>query len=150
MVRNTTRETVKLLCKNLLTRLRNNNAIDYNAEVRLALEDQLVERIGAAILTEEDLRSRALDMIGLSSEHVSDEEIGESEKFKTAKGIIRKDLGDDVLNGFYFQKTLKQIAEDVVLFLMENSQIDEVYEADDELERRIVDIVRRFDPARSN
>jgi len=60
---------------------------------------------------------------------------------------VKSSFGDDVLNGLYFQRPLKQLAASISQYLMRSSNIDEVYETDEDLEKMIVEIVQKFDAA---
>jgi hypothetical protein len=143
----TQRETVRLLCKSIITRLENDKAITFPPRLRQIVQDELFGLIGPYILTEQDLRERALAKMGGKAEALSDTKFTESEQFKTAKTLVRQTFGDDELNGMFFQKPLKTVAETVSAYLMRSSHIDDVYETDEELERHIVDVVKRFNPA---
>jgi hypothetical protein len=60
--------------------------------------------------------------------------------------VVRGGFGDDELNGFFFQKPLKTIAATISQYLMRSSHIDDVYEMDEDLERQIIETVKKFDP----
>jgi hypothetical protein len=85
--------------------------------------------------------------MGAKAEQLSETDFSESEQYKAAKALVKAGLGDDVLNGFYFQKPLKTIAQSVVAYLMRSSHIDDVFETDEDLEKQLVEIVQKFDPA---
>lgn len=142
----TERETVRLLCKSILTRLENNKAIAFPPRLRQVVQDEVFALVGPYILTEEDLRERALAKMGSKAEALRDTNIAENDQYKAAKAIVKDSFGDDVLNGFYFQKPLKQIAQMISDYLMRSSHIDDVYETDEDLERAIIDVVKKFDP----
>ncbi|NDD92761.1 hypothetical protein EBZ37_11820, partial [bacterium] len=89
---------------------------------------------------------RALAKMGAKAEQLQETSFTESDQFKAAKALVKAGLGDDVLNGFYFQRPLKTIAESIVAYLMRSSHIDDVFESDEELERQLVEIVQKFDP----
>lgn len=144
---NTTRETVRLLCKTILSRLENQKAVEFAPRLRQVILDELFDRYGRYILTEEDLRKRTLDKIGANADALQDSQLTESAQYKAAKSIVRKGFGDDELNGLYFQKTLKDFATGLREYLLTSSHIDEVYETDEDLERQIVEWVKKFNPA---
>ncbi len=141
---NTNRNTVKLLCNSIITRLENRKAIELTASVRDTVRDALYDLLGQHIMTDEDLRNQTLEKIGAASNQLIDSEITESSQYRTARSLVRKSFGDDELNGLYFKKTLKELAEMAVGFMMSSTQIDEVFESDDELGKMIVDIVKKF------
>lgn len=142
----TTRETVKHLCKSILNRLENQKAILFEATARQNLEEELLDRVGPSILTEQDLRERTLEMLGMSRDTLLDSDIGENEQYRTAKRMVRKSFGDDELRGLYYQESLKKISEKITGFLMDSDLVEDVFESDDELEKRIIETIRRFNP----
>ena len=141
----TQRETVRLLCKSILNRLENQKAIQFAPRLRQIVQDEMFALVGPYILTDQDLRERALAKVGARAEALADTSATETDQYRAAKSLIREQVGDDELNGFYFQKPVKVLALSIVQYLMRSSHIDDVYESDDELEKRIVETVRHFD-----
>lgn len=142
----TNRDTVKLLCKSIITRLENRKAIEFPPRLRNIVQDEVFGLVGPYILTEEDLRERTLAKVGARAEMLQDSAFTESEQYRAAKSVIRATFGDDSLNGFYFQKTVKSVADTIVKYLMRSSHIDDVYETDEELEKQIVETIQKFNP----
>lgn len=143
----TTKETVRLLCKSIITRLENRKAIEFPPRLRQIVQDEVFGLIGPYILTEEDLRERTLARMGARAELLQDTAFTESDQYRAAKSVIRGTFGDDELNGFFFQKPLKVVADTIVKYVMRSSHIDDVYESDEDLERSIVEIIQKFNPA---
>jgi len=143
----TQKETVRLLCKSIVTRLENQKAITFPARLRQIVQDEVFSLVGPYILTEEDLRERTLAKMGAKTEALQDSGFAESDQYRAAKNIVRGTFGDDELNGFFFQKPLKTVANTIAQYLMRSSHIDDVYETDEDLEKQIVEVVRKFDPA---
>jgi len=143
----TQRETVRLLIKSIITRLENGKSITFPPRLRQIVTDEVFGLVGPYILTEEDLRERALAKMGAKSEALQATNLAESDQYKAAKALVRSSFGDDELNGFYFQKPLKNIAQQIREYLMRSSHIDEVYETDEDLEQQIVESVKSFDPS---
>lgn len=143
----TKKESVRLLSKSILTKLENRKAISFVSQIRQDLFDQLFDLIRPFIFTEEDLREKTLQKIGASAEAFEDSEFTDSDKYKTAKAIVKASFGDDVLNGFYYQKPMKTIAQMISKFLMKSSLIEDVFEDDDVLEKQIVEMMKSFNPA---
>jgi hypothetical protein len=142
----TRKESVRLLCKSIITRLENWKSISFPPRLRQIVQDEVYGLVGPYILTEEDLRERALAKVGAKAEQLSDTNFTDSEQYRAAKAIVRKGFGDDELNGFFFQKPLKSVANTIVQYLMRSSHIDDVYETDEDLEKQIVEVVQKFDP----
>lgn len=143
----TRKESVKLLCKSILNRLENQKSIAFAPRLRQIIQDEVHQLVGPAIYTDEDLREKALSKVGARAEMLADSKFSDSEQFRAAKAVVRQSFGDDELNGFYFQKPLKQIAGMIAAYFMRSSHIDDVYETDEDLERNIVDSVKKFNPA---
>lgn len=143
----TQRETIRLLCKSIVTRLENQKSISFPARLRQIVQDEVFSLVGPSILTDEDLRDRTLAKIGAKAEALQETQFTESEQYRTAKALVRATFGDDELNGFYFQKPLKVVAHAIVQYLMRSSHIDDVYETDEDLEHQIVEVVQKFNPA---
>lgn len=143
----TQRETVRLLCKSIITRLENDKAIQFPPRLRQIVQDEVFGLVGPYIMTDEDLRTKALAKIGAKSELLQDSQFSESDQFKAAKAVVRAGFGDDELNGFYFQRPLKAVANVIAQYLMRSSHIDDVYETDDVIEHQIIETVKKFNPA---
>jgi len=141
----TQRETVSLLCKSILNRLENQKAIQFAPRLRQIVQDELLALVGPYILTDQDVRERALAKLGAKAEALSDSSATETDQYRAAKAVVREQVGDDELNGFYFQRPIKVLALSIVQYLMRSSHIDDVYESDEDLEKKIVDTVRHFD-----
>lgn len=146
----TQKETVRVLCKSILTRLENNKSIEFAPRLRNIVQDEVMNLVKPHVYTEEDLREKTLQSMGQRAEQLSGTDFAESDQFKAAKAVIKKTFGDDVLNGLYFQQPLKRVAELIVGYLMRSSHIDEVYETDADLERQIVEIVKTFNPSHAH
>lgn len=143
----TTRESVRLLCKSIVTRLENRKAIAFPPRLRQVVADEVFDLVGPYIVSEQDIRERALARVGARAEMLQDSQFTDSEQYRAAKAVVKSTLGDDELNGFYFQKPLKVVAGSITSYLMRSSHIDDVYETDEDLEKQIVETVQGFDPA---
>ena len=143
----TNRDTVRLLCKSIINRLENRKAITFPPRLRQIVQDELFDLVGPYIVSEQEVRERALTRMGARADQLSETSFTESDQFKAAKAVVKASLGDDILNGFYFQKPLKAIAQSVVSYLMRSSHIEDVFESDEDLERQLVEIVQKFDAA---
>jgi hypothetical protein len=144
---NTTRDTVKNLCKSILARLENRKFIEMSAESRTIAAEDLYGSVSLLILTEEDIKEKALEIIGARHEELQNEAFAESVQFRTARSMARKSLGENELNGFYFQQSLKNVADTMIECLLKSKNIDEVYKTDRELEVAIVDWIKKFNPS---
>ncbi len=143
----TQRETLRLLCKSIITRLENHKAISFPPRLRQIVQDEVFGLIVPFVLTDEDLRERTLAKMGAKAEMLQDTAFTESDQYRAAKAVVRNSFGTDELNGFYFQKPPKIVANTIVEYLMRSSHIDDVYETDEDLEHQIVEVVKKFNPA---
>lgn len=146
MTPTTNRQTVLNLCKSILNRLENRKMIEFSPRLRSNIHDEMNSLIGPHVLTEEDIKEKAMNMMGASVDSLQDSQFTESEQFRTAKRMIRKDLGENELNGLYFVRTIKELSEALLGYFMNSQHIDEVYESDDEIQKEIVGVVKRFNP----
>jgi hypothetical protein len=142
----TTRDTIKTMVKTVINRLATEEVIEFGSEQRHEIVSELLHPLEGAILTDEHLHEMTLEKLGKVEGDMNDEAFTESERYRTAKSMIRKDLGDDVLHGMYFQKSIKAVADIFVNYFMQSDRIEEVFESDEEVEQRIVKIVQNFDP----
>ena len=140
----TQKETLRLLCKSIITRLENQKAITFPPRLRQIVQDEVANLIGPLVLTDEDIRDRVLAKLGAKAEALQDTASTETDQFRAAKAVVRGQVGQDEMNGFYFQKAPKEVANVIVQYLMRSSHIDDVYETDEDLEHKILDIVKKF------
>jgi hypothetical protein len=143
----TQKETLRLLCKSIITRLENRKSISFPVRLRQVVQDEVFSLIGPFVLTDEDLREKVLSKMGAKADMLQDSVFTESEQYRAAKAVVKNSFGSDELNGFYFQKPPKTIANTIVQYLMRSSHIDDVYETDEDLEHQIVEVVQKFNPA---
>lgn len=137
---------MKHLCKLLVSRLESQKSIAFPTRLRQIVQDEMYGLIGPYILTDEDLREKAIVKIGGSVEQLQESGATDSAAYKTAHSIVREQFAQDPLNGFYLQKPLRQIAQLLAGYFMRSASIDEVYETDEDLEKMIIDYVRNFHP----
>jgi len=143
----TQKETLRLLCKSIITRLENHKSISFPSRLRQIVQDEVYGLIGPLVLTDEDLRERTLAKVGAKADMLQDTKFTDSEQYRAAKAVVRSSFGNDELNGFYFQRPPKTVANAIVQYLMRSSHIDDVYETDEDLEHQIVEVVQKFNPA---
>lgn len=143
----TQKVTLRLLCKSIISKLENQKSISFPARLRQIVQDEVFGLVGPFILTDEDLRERTLAKVGAKAEMLQDTAFTDSDQYRAAKAVVRSSFGNDELNGFYFQKPPKLIANTIVQYLMRSSHVDDVYETDEDLEHQIVDAIKKFNPA---
>lgn len=140
-------ETVRLLCKSIITRLENLKAISFPVRLRQVIQEEVFGLVSPFIFTEEDLRQKALAKIGAQAEALEGAKFTETDQYLAAKAVVRRSFGDDELNGLFFQKPIKVIASSIVEYLMRSSHIEDVFESDEDLERQIIDVIKKFNEA---
>jgi hypothetical protein len=146
----TRKENVLVLCKSIVTRLENSKSIAFPPRLRNVVAEEVHGLISPYIMTDEDIREKAIAKLGANADKVAEANFTESEGFKAARKMVREGLGDDELNGFYFLKPLKTVSGMIVSYLMRSASIDEVYETDEDLVKMIVEIVKGFNPANAH
>lgn len=142
----TNHDSLKNLVKFTVAKLENERRIEVNPVKRHELCDSLAGKLKQAILTEEDLHRRSLEKLGEPMDSVAAADFTENERYKAARAVVRKTFGDDVLNGFFFQTPLKTVASGLASDLFKNPIVEEVYDSDQDLEHRIVELIKGFRP----
>lgn len=140
----TQKETLQLLCKSIITRLENQKAISLPARLRKVVQEEVYHLVSPFILTDEDLKEKILSKIGAKAELLQDTGFTDSEQYRAAQSAVRNLFATEEMNGFYFQKSPQFMASTIVEYLMRSSHIDDVFETDEDLERQIIDIVKKF------
>jgi hypothetical protein len=142
----TKKDTVKALCKMIITRLENEKLVLFSPKIRQEVSEELYTSIGNEVLSDEDLRERAIKKLHGSVDALNETEISESDQFRSALRIVRSQLGENELNGLYYQRPLRDVARNVAGFFMSSDNIEDVFESDDVLTQRVVEIFQRFNP----
>ncbi len=142
----TRKDTVKALCKIMITRLENEKQILFAAKDRQDVWEELYGSIGKVVLSDEDLRDLAIQKVHGSVEALTESDISESDQFRSALKIVKSQLGENELNGLYYQRPIRDVSKVVVEFLMSCEKIEDVFESDDVLMKRIVELIQRFNP----
>lgn len=145
----TNRETVHALVKSIITRLENQKSIQFPPRLRSIVSEEVLNLVKPSVFTEDDLHERTVARLGIKAEALQElaPTSTESDQYRAAKAVVRSGFGEDELKGLFFQKPLRLVAKMICEYLMRSSHIDDVYETDDDLEKQIVDIIQKFDPA---
>src|SRR4051812_30956964 len=96
----TQRETLRLLCKSIINRLENNKSISFPPRLRQIVQDEVYSLIGPLVLTDEDIRDRALSKMGAKAELLQETSFAEGDQYRAARSVVRNQIGSDELNGF--------------------------------------------------
>lgn len=143
----TKKENVKVLAKNVVSRLEQDQSILLNPRTRQNVYQDLYLKISPFVLTDEEIRERALKEIGLKAEELSDTAYTESDQYRAAKNILMNKLGENAVAGLYYQQPVKTIAQMIGHFLMTHLHVEDVFPTDEEMEKIIVDFLKKFNPA---
>lgn len=142
----TKKEHIKVLAKNVVTRLEQDEAIALNPRTRQMVYQDLYSKLSPYILTDEEIREKILTQLGQKAESLTDSGATESDQFKAAKAVLMNKFGENAVSGLYYQIPVKDIALMVAKFLMSHGQVEDVFPSDEELEKTIVDFLKRFNP----
>ena len=142
----TKKEHVKILAKNVISRLEQDEAIVLNPRMRQHVYQDLFLKLEPVVLTDEEIREKVLTQIGQKSEALTDSGATESDQFKAAKGVLMNKFGENAVMGLYYQHPIRIVAQNISQFLMNHHQVEDVFPSDDELEKTIVDFLKRFNP----
>ncbi len=142
----TKKDHVKVLAKNVVSRLEQDESIVLNPRTRQNVYQDLYLKISPFVLTDEEIRERVLKEMGLKSEELSDTAYTESDQYRAARGIIMSKLGENAVSGLYYQQPVRNVAQMIGHFLMGHNQVEDVFPSDEELERAIVDFLKKFNP----
>ena len=143
----TNSDTVRNLCKSIITRMENQKLIEFQPRLRQGIADEVYALVVADIVTEEEIRNRALEKMSVRAEALNDSGLAENDQFKAAKANVTAQLGDDVLHGLYFQAPLVDIGRKLAGFFMKSKNIEEVFDSDDVIARRVVEMIQKFNPS---
>ena len=143
----TKREHIKVLAKNVVSRLEQDEAIVLNPRTRQMVYTDLHLKLEAMILTDEEIREKILSQLGLKAEELGETGYTENDQYKAAKSVIMSKLGENAVSGLYYQQPVRNVAQQIGNFLMNHGQVEDVFPSDDELEKAIVDFLKRFNPA---
>ena len=142
----TKKDHIKVLAKNVVCRLEQDESIALNPRTRQMVYQDLYTKLSPYILTDEEVREKILAQLGQKAQALEDSVATESDQYKAAKSVMMNKLGENAVNGLYYQIPIKNVATLVVQFMMSHNQVEEVYLSDDDLTQSIVDFFKKFNP----
>ncbi len=142
----TKRDHVRILAKNVVTRLEQDQAIELNPRTRQNVYQDLYYKLAPMVMTDEEVREKVLEQMGKKAEALDEAQFTESDAYKTAKSMLMARVGENALQGLYYQRPVKMVAEAIAEFLMSHHLVDEVYADDETLHKSILDHLKRFNP----
>jgi hypothetical protein len=143
----TKKEHVKALAKNVVSRLEQDEAIVLNPRTRQLVYQDLFLKLEDMIMTDEQIREKIVGQLGLKSEELDESGYTENEQYKAAKSVLMNKFAENAVAGLYYQRPVKSVAQEIGLFLMSHKQVEDVFPSDDELEKSIVEFLKRFNPS---
>lgn len=141
----TTQHSLKTLAKSILNKLENNKFIIFNPKERGELQEDLYRKLSKVILTEEDLNQQVRNQVTANAEALSEQSFTETEAFQSQKRALKARMGDNELNGFYFQTTLRGVCQSVCKFLFDSPFVEDVFESDEAIQKLVMDTIQGFD-----
>lgn len=137
-------ETIKLLCQSILRRLESQRMVAIEAAQRNQILDDLASRIRTQVFSQEDMETEVLAAIGQKSEELTDLHLSGGEAYRTVRQSWLSKHGEYEVDGLYFQKPIKYVAEWIIQFLFHHDAVEEVFADDDKLLKTIVSTIGSF------
>ncbi len=137
-------ESVKLLCQSILRRLESQRMISINMERRNELLERFATEILPQVSTQEDMESEVLESIGSKNEALDELHLSGGEAYRTVRQSWLSKHGEYEVDGLYFQRPIKYVAEWVIQYLFKDEDIDEVFSEDAKLAKAIVSTIGGF------
>lgn len=85
----TSKETVKALCKLMITRLENDKHIVFPPRIRQEVWEDLYAILKTQILSDEDFKEKVIAKLHGNAEALSDSATTESDQFKSAMKVVK-------------------------------------------------------------
>ena len=142
----TKKEHLKVLAKNVVSRLEQDQAIVLNPRTRQIVYQDLFLKIEPYIMTDEDIRAKVIAQLGLKAEELGESGYTENDQYRAAKNMLMAKHGENAVAGLYYQMPVKNVAQEIGHFLMKHNQVEDVFPTDEELEKTIVQFLKRFAP----
>jgi hypothetical protein len=142
----TKKEHVKVLAKSVVSRLEQDQAIVLNPRTRQMVYQDLFLKLEDVILTDEDIRAKILSQLGLKAEELGETGYTENDHYRAAKSVMMTKHGENAVAGMYYQLPVRIVAQQIGSFLMSHQQVEDVFPSDEELEKTIVQFLKRFAP----
>lgn len=137
-------ESVKLLCQSVIRRLESQRMIAVVKEQRNELLDHLAETIKPQILTQEDMENAVLGQVGEKNEELEELNLSGGEAYRTVRQRWLSKHGEYEVDGLFFQRPIKYVAEWLIAYLFKHPAIDEVFSEDEKLLKVIVNTIGQF------
>lgn len=144
----TNHTSLKTLSKSILNRLENNKYIVFNPKERGDLQEDLFRTLSKFVVTEEDINNQVRSQVSANSEAISEQNITETDAFKSQKRALKARMGDNELHGFYFQDTLRGICSKVCKFLFDSPYVEDVFESDEAIQKLVMETIQNFDESK--
>ncbi|MFT6630522.1 MAG: hypothetical protein ACJAS4_000460 [Bacteriovoracaceae bacterium] len=139
--------TLISLATHTIDHLKQDDIIEYAADVRADLIDALATELGVSFSTDENIREQAIEEVEekFGLDEVS-EDITETEMFNHARKEIVKSFQGENLGGLYMVESLHNVANRVKEFLLNCDLIEDVFSSDEDLIEFLVKQMKKFNP----
>lgn len=144
----TNHTSLKNLAKSILNKLENRKFIVFDPKKRGELQQELYERLGCLIITEEDINNEVRGQVASVSDAINDENITETDAYQSQKRAIKSRLSENEVQGFYLKEMLRDVCADCVKFLFDSSYVEDVFESDEVLQKLIMETIQAFDESK--
>lgn len=139
--------TLIALATHTINHLKQDDLIEYAADMRADLIDALATELGVSFSTDEDIREQAVEEVEekFGVDELT-EDITETEMFNHARKEIIKSFQGENLGGLYMVESLFNVAARVKDFLLNSDLIEDVFSTDEELIEFLVARMKLFNP----
>ena len=144
----TSLNSLRTLSKVLLAKMENKKWVEFNPKSRGALQEEFFKHLQKSILTEEDLTRMVREQVSQVSDQISEQNITETDAFKSQKKVLRSKFEDHAIQGFYLKKSLRDVCKDVCHFLLNAPLVEDVFESDEQISKLVQETVSQFDESK--
>jgi hypothetical protein len=139
--------TLISLATHTIDHLKQDEIIEYTADVRADLIDALATELCVSFSTDENIREQAIEEVEekFGLDEVS-EDITETEMFNHARKEIVKSFQGENLGGLYMVESLHNVANRVKDFLLNSDLVEDVFSSDEDLIEFLVKQMKKFNP----
>jgi 6-pyruvoyl-tetrahydropterin synthase len=139
-------DTLKQLASHLLSHLQETEIVEFPVDKRIPLIESLATELGVSFSTDEDIKDQAIEEVQEKFGHELADNLTETEMFNHAKKEIIKSFSGEILAGLYLTESLHKVALRVKDFLLDDTDITEVYATDQEIIDHLIHSFKKFTP----
>lgn len=140
----TDNQTIILLVQQIIKRLESNRHIAIIRDQRDSLVEQTATAIRPLVLTHEDMENEVMGNLETKTEELEQLRLSGGEAYRTVRQRWLAKHGEHEVDGLYFQKPIKYIAESIIKFFFSCDLVDEIFAEDNVLLKTIVATIGSF------